>query len=45
MPLNQSSEAEKETDKLVGIPMPLPKTLVPLTSKSERFFYYIRRVR
>jgi hypothetical protein len=33
MPLNQSSEAEKDTDKLVGISMPLPKTLVPLTSR------------
>lgn len=41
MPLNQSSEAEKETDKLVGIPM--PKLINSFTShlKVRGFFIII----
>jgi hypothetical protein len=39
MPLNQSSEAEKETDEIVGIAMPQTNKLLYLSPQGERFFY------
>ena len=41
MPLNQSCEAEKETDKLVGITMPLPNKLLYLSPPNVRGFFII----